>query len=99
MAGYMVLVAAGLTTVYVAQSIAFVRTGALPAIVAITGHPTSLVFALDLPLVVPALLVGAFWLQQDRAVGIRAGGHRQRQGRGLYAVAGGERRDRGASRL
>jgi hypothetical protein len=68
-AGYMVLVAAGLTSVYVAQSIAFVRTGALPGIVALTGHPTSLVFALDLPLVVPALLVGAFWLWQDRPWG------------------------------
>ena len=68
-AGYMVFVAAGLTTVYVAQSIAFVTTGDVPAIVAITGHPTSLVFALDLSLVVPALVVGAFWLQQDRAWG------------------------------
>jgi hypothetical protein len=68
-AGYMVFVAAGLTTVYVAQSIAFVRTGDVPAIVAITGHPTNLVFALDLSLVAPPLLVGAFWLRQDRAWG------------------------------
>ena len=68
-AGYMVVVAAGLTTVYVAQSIAFVITGDLPAIVATTGHPTSLVFALDLSLVVPAQVVAAFWLQQDRAWG------------------------------
>jgi hypothetical protein len=59
---YMAFVAVGLTTVYVAQSIRFVITDELPAVVVATGHPTSLVFALDLSMLVPGLALGARWL-------------------------------------
>jgi hypothetical protein len=55
-------VAAGLSLIYVAQSMAFIATGQLPAIVTITEHPTSVVFALDLTLLIPWLAVGAIWL-------------------------------------
>ena len=59
---YMLFVAAGLTLVYLAQSLGFVFTGQLPGIVTNTGHPTSVVFALDLTLLVPYLMLGAIWL-------------------------------------
>lgn len=60
--GYMLFVATGLSIVYVAQSLGFIVTGQLPPVVTLTGHPTSVVFALDLSLVVPVLVLGAIWL-------------------------------------
>jgi hypothetical protein len=60
--GYMVFVACGLSFVYIAQSLGFIMTGQLPPIVMATGHPTSVVFALDLSLLVPGLVLGAIWL-------------------------------------
>lgn len=60
--GYMLFVAIGLGTVYTAQSLGFVATGQVPQIVTKTGHPTSVIFALDLSLLVPALVLGALWL-------------------------------------
>jgi hypothetical protein len=68
-AGYMVFVAVGLSVVYVAQSLGFIATGQLPQIVTLTGHPTSVVFALDLSLVVPWFVLGAIWLWQRRPWG------------------------------
>jgi hypothetical protein len=67
--GYMLFVAAGLTMVYAIQSLGFITTGQLPPIVTATGHPTSVVFALDLSLVVPVLVLGAIWLWQRRPWG------------------------------
>lgn len=67
--GYAVFVAAGLSLIYVAQSLAFIVTGALPAIVERTGHPTSVVFALDLTLLVPALVLGALWTRRGNRWG------------------------------
>jgi hypothetical protein len=67
--GYMMLVAAGLSVVYIAQSASFIATGELPPIVVQTGHLTSVVFALDLSLVVPVLALGAVWLWQCRPWG------------------------------
>jgi hypothetical protein len=61
-AGYMMFVAVGLSGVYVAQWVGFIATGQLPPIVIQTGHPTSVVFSLDLSLVVPVLALGAVWL-------------------------------------
>jgi len=40
----------------------FVATGQLPPFVIQTGHPTSVIFALDPSLVVPVLALGAIWL-------------------------------------
>jgi len=68
-AAYMLLVAMGLTLIYVAQSLNFISTGEIPAIVARTGHPTSIVFALDLTLLVPFLVLGAIWLLQRKPWG------------------------------
>lgn len=66
---YLLLVAAGLSVIYVSQSLGFVFTGQLPAIVTRTGHPTSIVFALDLTLLVPFLVLGAIWLLQRKPWG------------------------------
>jgi hypothetical protein len=60
--GYFLFVALGLSAVYLIQSIRFIFTGDLPAIVTMTGHPTSVVFALDLTLLVPWLVLAAIWL-------------------------------------
>jgi hypothetical protein len=68
-AGYMVFVAAGLTVVYVAQSAASIATGQAPPIVTATEHATSLVFALDLTLLVPWQILAAVWLWRGRAWG------------------------------
>jgi hypothetical protein len=59
---YLLFVALGLSAVYLVQSLSFVATGQLPPIVTLTDHPTSVVFALDLSLVVPFLVLAAIWL-------------------------------------
>lgn len=67
--GYFLFVAVGLGVVYLMQSIAFILTGQLPAIVTLSEHPTNVVFALDLTLLVPWLVVGAVWLMKRRPWG------------------------------
>jgi hypothetical protein len=79
-AGYMFFVATGLTLIYLAQSLGFILTGEIPAIVVRTGHPTSIVFALDLTLLVPFLALGAVWLLQRKAWGFVLAG--------IYTVKG-----------
>ena len=65
----MFFVAGGLITVYGTQSIAFVTDAQLPPIVTLTGHPTSVVFALDLTLLVPPLIIAVAWLWKRRPWG------------------------------
>jgi len=59
---YLLFVAVGLSLIYILQSLGFIFTGDVPAIVTNTGHPTNIVFALDLTLLVPFLFLGAIWL-------------------------------------
>jgi hypothetical protein len=66
---FMLVVGLGLGVAYFAMWLGFVATGQVPDIVAKTGHPTNVVFALDLTLVVPVMIVGALWLWQRRAWG------------------------------
>jgi hypothetical protein len=68
-ATYMVFVAAGIGGLWVAQSLSFVITGQVPPFIVDVAHPTSIVFALDLSLVVPFLILGAIWLWQRRGWG------------------------------
>lgn len=68
-AGFMAFVATGLTVVYAASSLAFVATGEVPEIVPLTGHLTSIVYALDLSMVVPWFVLSAIWLWQRRPWG------------------------------
>jgi hypothetical protein len=67
--GYFLFVASGLGLVYVIQSIGFIMSGQLPSIVTITAHPTNVVFALDLTLLVPWLVIGAMWLMKRQPWG------------------------------
>jgi hypothetical protein len=64
--GYMLLIALGLVSVYFMQIFQFLTEGIVPSIIIMTGHPTSVVFALDLSLLVPVLILGAVWLWQRR---------------------------------
>jgi hypothetical protein len=67
--GYFLFVASGLGLVYLIQSIGFIFTDALPAIVTMSGHTTNVVFALDLTLLIPWLSLGAFWLMKRQPWG------------------------------
>jgi hypothetical protein len=67
--GYFLFVASGLGLVYLLQSIGFILTDALPAIVTMSGHPTNVVFALDLTLLIPWLILGALWLMKRKPWG------------------------------
>jgi hypothetical protein len=69
-AAWSIFVGLGLSTVYTLQWLGFVMTGQLPSIIERTGHPTNIVFALDLSLVVPVLLVGGVWLWTRRPWGL-----------------------------
>ena len=67
--GWMLLLAVGLGGLWIAQSLIFVATGDVPGSVEKTEHPTNVVFALDLTLLVPFLVLGAVWLGQRRPWG------------------------------
>jgi hypothetical protein len=67
--GYFLFVVFGLGVVYLKQSIDFILTGQLPAIVTRSGHITNVVFALDLTMVIPWLALGAIWLIQRKPWG------------------------------
>lgn len=68
-AGLMVVIAAGLSLVYLMQSLDFIFSGRVPPIVEATGHPTSVVFALDFSMVISVLALAAVWLWQARVWG------------------------------
>ncbi|MBI5943652.1 MAG: hypothetical protein HY864_04730 [Chloroflexi bacterium] len=66
---YFLFVASGLGLVYLIQSIGFIATDNVPAIVTMSGHPTNVVFALDLTLLIPWLILGALWLMKRQPWG------------------------------
>lgn len=66
---YFLFVASGLGLVYLIQSIGFIFTDNVPAIVTITEHPTNVVFALDLTLLIPWPVLGAVWMMKRKPWG------------------------------
>jgi hypothetical protein len=68
-AGYLALAAVGLAGAWTAQSLAFALDGTVPQIMLDTDSKTPIVFALDLTLVVPTMLVAAGLLWRRRAWG------------------------------
>jgi hypothetical protein len=66
---YLLLIAVGVGGVWTAMSLSFVATGRVPQPVAASEHPTAIVFALDLTLLVPFLVLAAVWLWRRRAWG------------------------------
>lgn len=57
--GFWVLMLGGL---WLAMSVAFLFTGDVPQSVVDSGHPTAIVFALDLGVLLPAVGLAAYWL-------------------------------------
>jgi hypothetical protein len=60
--GYMLFWAVFLGGLWIAQSVAFIITGQLPQSIIDSGGQTNVVFAIDLAIMIPALLLGAVWL-------------------------------------
>jgi hypothetical protein len=77
--GYMVFSAIGLSVVYLVQSIAFIFTRQLPSIITRTGGTTSIIFALDLTLLIPVMILGATPAVAAPALGLCASGNINRQ--------------------
>jgi hypothetical protein len=59
---FMLAVALGIGGLWIAQWLSWVAFGRVPQFIVDVGRPTSVVFALDLALVVPFLVLGAMWL-------------------------------------
>jgi hypothetical protein len=68
-AGFMLFVSISLTAVYTMMTIGFIATGNVPVIVERSGHPTNVVFAMDLSLVVPAFTLTGIWLWKKKPWG------------------------------
>jgi hypothetical protein len=66
---YMLSVALGLGLLWVGMSLNYVATRVVPAPIVVSGHPTGVVFAIDLVFIVPLMAVGAIWLIQKRPLG------------------------------
>lgn len=60
--GYMLLVAFLLGGFWISLSLNYVFTGQVPQIITAVDHPTNVIAALDLSMVVPIQLLGAIWL-------------------------------------
>lgn len=69
-AGYLCIIGIMLLAVEVPPIVSFITTGELPQALADTGHPTAVVYALDLPYVVPISLLAAIWLWHKKSAGI-----------------------------
>ncbi len=67
--GYQLVVAAGLGLLWTGISAGFLFTGQVPAPIVASGHPTGVVFAIDLVFIVPPMLIGGVALIRRRAVG------------------------------
>ena len=61
-AAFMLFFAVLLGGMWIAQALGSAVTGQVPQVVVDSGHPTSVVFALDLSLLVPGMVLGATWL-------------------------------------
>jgi hypothetical protein len=68
-AGFLALVGIGLGLLWLAEIVPASIAGTVPRIVEEVGETGTHTFVLDLGIVVPALLLTAVWLHQDRAAG------------------------------
>jgi hypothetical protein len=68
-AGYLFLIAAMLFAIEVPPAAGFIFTGIIPDMVVKSNHPTSIVYALDLTMVFPTLVVAGYWLWQRKSWG------------------------------
>lgn len=84
--GFMLFIAAGLTGIYLMQTFAFIFNGTIPPVMVNTETTTSIVFALDLTLLVPFMVVGAVWLFQKKPWGYALAGIFLAKGAGYTLV-------------
>jgi len=68
-AGFMLFVSVALAAVYTMMTVGFIATGEIPVIVERSEHPTNVVFAMDLSLVVPIFALGGVWLWKRKPWG------------------------------
>jgi len=66
---YLLLVATGLGLLWTGISASYLFTGVVPAPIVASGHPTGVVFAIDLVFIVPPMVIGAVGLIRRRAFG------------------------------
>ena len=66
---YLLLVATGLGLLWAGLSASYLVTGVVPAPIVASGHPTGVVFAIDLLFIVPPMVIGAIGLIRRRAFG------------------------------
>lgn len=66
---YLLLVATGLGVLWTGISLGYLFTGVVPAPIVASGHPTGVVFAIDLVFIVPPMVIGAIGLMRRRAFG------------------------------
>lgn len=71
---YLFFVAFMLSMIYSIQIFDFINNDRLPSIITLTGHPTNVVFALDLSLVVPVFIFAAILLWKSKTWGVILGG-------------------------
>jgi hypothetical protein len=66
---YATVVAVGPGVLWVGMSLGFLFTGDVPRPIVASGHPTAVVFAIDLVFIVPPMLLTAMWLSRRRPLG------------------------------
>jgi len=66
---YLLLVATGLGVLWTGISVGYLFTGVVPAPIVASGHPTGVVFAIDLLFIVPPMVIGAVGLIRRQAFG------------------------------
>lgn len=72
-AGYMAVVGGMFAAMWAAQAAQFLNHGTVPKVIGDSGLHTSIVFALDLTLIVPAMLIGAVLLWRGHPAGVVLG--------------------------
>ena len=66
---YLLLVATGLGLLWTGMASRYLFTGVVPAPIVASGHPTGVVFAIDLVFLVPPMVIGAIGLLRRQAFG------------------------------
>jgi len=72
-AGYKAVVGVMFAAMWIARAVRYLATGTLPKLISDSGIHTSIVFALDLTLIVPAFLIGPVLLWRGHPAGAVAG--------------------------
>lgn len=67
--GYIVAFSVFMGAMWIVRSLSIFTTGEVPQDIVRTGHPTGIVYALDLSLIVPSMILSAVWLWQRKAWG------------------------------